>query len=62
METTISGGKLVFHGFGSLAAFERHLIRERTNAGLAAAGAGTTWEATEEARRSQETRVGATAL
>ena len=34
-----SGGKLVFHVFGALAEFERELIRERTQAGLAAAPA-----------------------
>jgi DNA invertase Pin-like site-specific DNA recombinase len=32
------GGKLVFHVFAALAEFERDLIRERTSAGLAAAG------------------------
>jgi DNA invertase Pin-like site-specific DNA recombinase len=37
--TTNSGGKLVFHLFGALAEFERHLIRERTQAGLKAARA-----------------------
>jgi len=37
--TTTSGGKLIFHVFGALAEFERDLIRERTNAGLAAARA-----------------------
>ncbi|MCH8987751.1 MAG: recombinase family protein [Chloroflexi bacterium] len=35
----IAGGKLIFHVFGALAEFERNLIRERTNAGLAAARA-----------------------
>ena len=39
MDTTTSGGKLVFHIFGALAEFERNIIRERTNAGLAAARA-----------------------
>lgn len=39
IDTTTSGGKLVFHIFGALAEFERELIRERTNAGLAAARA-----------------------
>ncbi len=39
MDTTTSGGKLIFHIFASLATFERDLIRERTNAGLAAARA-----------------------
>ena len=37
MDTTTSGGKLVFPIFGALAEFERSLIRERTMAGLAAA-------------------------
>ena len=37
IDTTTSGGKLVFHIFGALAEFERDLIRERTQAGLAAA-------------------------
>ncbi len=39
IDTTTSGGKLVFHVFGALAEFERDLIRERTNAGLASARA-----------------------
>jgi len=39
IDTTTSGGKLVFHIFGALAEFERELIRERTQAGLAAARA-----------------------
>ncbi len=34
IDTTTSGGKLIFHIFASLAEFERDLIRERTNAGL----------------------------
>jgi DNA invertase Pin-like site-specific DNA recombinase len=37
IDTTTSGGKLIFHIFGALAEFERNLIRERTQAGLAAA-------------------------
>ncbi len=37
LDTTSAGGKLIFHIFGALAEFERSLIRERTNAGLAAA-------------------------
>ena len=37
IDTTTSGGKLIFHIFGALAEFERELIRERTNAGLASA-------------------------
>jgi DNA invertase Pin-like site-specific DNA recombinase len=39
IDTTSSGGKLVFHIFGALAEFERELIRERTRAGLTAARA-----------------------
>lgn len=39
IDTATSGGKLVFHMFGALAEFERNLIRERTQAGLAAARA-----------------------
>lgn len=39
IDTTTSGGKLVFHVFGALAEFERDLIRERTHAGLSAARA-----------------------
>ena len=31
IDTTTSGGKLIFHIFGALAEFERNLIRERTN-------------------------------
>jgi DNA invertase Pin-like site-specific DNA recombinase len=39
IDTTTSGGRLVFHIFASLAEFERGIIRERTMAGLAAARA-----------------------
>lgn len=39
IDTTTSGGKLVFHIFGALAEFERELVRERTKAGLEAARA-----------------------
>jgi DNA invertase Pin-like site-specific DNA recombinase len=39
IDTTTSGGKLIFHIFGALAEFERNLIRERTQAGLLAARA-----------------------
>jgi DNA invertase Pin-like site-specific DNA recombinase len=39
IDTTTSGGKLIFHIFGALAEFERNLIRERTTAGLTAARA-----------------------
>jgi len=39
LDTTTSGGKLIFHVFGAIAEFERELIRERTKAGLEAARA-----------------------
>ena len=37
IDTTTSGGKLIFHIFAALAEFERSIIRERTQAGLKAA-------------------------
>lgn len=37
IDTTSSGGRLIFHIFAALAQFERDLIRERTFAGLTAA-------------------------
>jgi DNA invertase Pin-like site-specific DNA recombinase len=37
IDSTTTVGKLVFHIFAAIAEFERELIRERTNAGLAAA-------------------------
>ncbi len=37
INSTTSGGKLVFHIMGALAEFERSLISERTKAGMAAA-------------------------
>ena len=37
INTTMAGGKLVFHIMGALAEFERSLIVERVNAGIAAA-------------------------
>ncbi|MDS0937318.1 recombinase family protein, partial [Enterobacter hormaechei] len=37
IDTTSSGGRLVFHIFGALAEFERNLVRERTQAGLSSA-------------------------
>ena len=37
IDTSTSGGKLVFHIFSALAEFERDLLRERTQAGLKAA-------------------------
>src|SRR5919202_2644981 len=39
IDTTPSGGQLIFHIVGALAEFERDIIRERTNAGLEAARA-----------------------
>jgi DNA invertase Pin-like site-specific DNA recombinase len=39
IDTTTSGGRLIFHIFGALGQFERDLIRERTRAGLDAAAA-----------------------
>ena len=39
IDTTTPGGRLIFHVFGALAEFERNLIRDRTQAGLAAARA-----------------------
>lgn len=37
IDTSTAGGRLVFHMMGALAEFERHLISERTVAGMAAA-------------------------
>ena len=39
IDTGTPGGRLVFHIFGSIAEFERAIIRERTKAGVAAAKA-----------------------
>jgi DNA invertase Pin-like site-specific DNA recombinase len=39
IDTTTSGGRLVFNIFGALAEFEREIMRERTKAGLTAARA-----------------------
>ena len=39
LDTATPGGRLLFHIMGSIAEFERDLIRERTMAGLAAARA-----------------------
>src|SRR5229473_2422200 len=39
LDTTTASGELVFHIFSALAQFERRLIQERTQAGLAAARA-----------------------
>lgn len=37
LDTTTPGGRLVFHVFGAIAEFEKALIKERTQAGLAEA-------------------------
>jgi DNA invertase Pin-like site-specific DNA recombinase len=37
IDTITSGGRLIFHIFGSLAEFERSIIKERTLAGLSVA-------------------------
>ncbi len=49
IDTTTAHGKLIFGIFAALAEFERELIRERTQAGLAAARArgGSLQEGTE---------------
>ncbi len=39
IDTTTSGGRLIFHIFAGLAEFERSIIRERTKAGLESAKA-----------------------
>ncbi len=39
IDTSSSGGKLIFHIFGALAEFERDIIRSRTKAGLESARA-----------------------
>src|SRR3954462_4549889 len=61
IDTTTSTGKLVFHVFAALAEFERHLIRERTGAGLAAARArgrkGGRPRCLDEKRRAQAIRL-----
>lgn len=55
IDTTTSGGRLIFHIFGALTELKRNLIRERTRAGLAAARArgkkGGRSQALDEARR-----------
>ena len=39
IDTSTPGGRLIFHIFGSIAEFERAIIRERSKAGVAAAKA-----------------------
>lgn len=62
MDTTTSGGQLIFHIFGALAEFERSLIRERTQAGLRAARergrvGGRPRQLSEEARQLMRTMI-----
>jgi DNA invertase Pin-like site-specific DNA recombinase len=52
INTSTPTGKLTFHIFGALAEFERNLIRERTQAGLAAARARGRRKALDEKKRS----------
>ena len=55
IDTTTSGGRLVFHLFGALAQFEREIIRDRTGPGRAGLGPGPRQgrrPATEAQRRS----------
>lgn len=64
IDTSTPGGTLIFNIFGSLAQFERDLIRERTRAGLEAQGKGQNRRApckldekqTKEVRRLYESR------
>jgi len=50
IDTTTSGGKLVFHVFAALAEFERDIIRERTQAGFGVGSPLATLERTRGAR------------
>ena len=65
IDTTTSGGKLIFHVFAALAEFERDVIRERTQAGpCCSAGARASWWPSESCRtqRCQEGGAGTEAL
>lgn len=54
IDTTTSGGRLIFHVFGAvLGQFERDLIRDRTKAGLAAAAARGRWEVESQLSRTR---------
>ena len=57
IDTTSPGGRLVFHLFAALAQFERELIKERTNAGLAAARARGRRSASRNGRRNRGSRT-----
>jgi DNA invertase Pin-like site-specific DNA recombinase len=58
IDTTTSGGKLILHVSGALAELERDVIREHTQARLAAARAGTDRRQAEEAGNADEDRDG----
>ena len=58
IDTTTSGGKLIFHLFGALAEFERNLIRERTQAGLQAARARGRKGGRQQKLTSQQIEIG----
>ena len=65
LDTSTPSGKLTFHVFGAMAQFERDLIRERTQAGLAAArargrkgGRPTVWTLEKLRNGSRNVRVG----
>ena len=58
IDTTSSGGKLIFHMFGALAEFERNLIRERTQAGLQAARARGRKGGRQQKLTSQQIEIG----
>lgn len=62
IDTTTSGGKLVFHLFGALAEFERELIRERTNAGLASARSRGRMGGRPKAMNTKQLRIAKTML
>jgi DNA invertase Pin-like site-specific DNA recombinase len=62
IDTTSSGGRLIFHIFGALAEFERSIIRERTTAGLAAAKARGRVGGRPPALRESDLRVAHTLL
>ena len=62
IDTTSTGGRLVFHIFGALAEFEHSLIRERTMAGLAAARARGRKGGRKPAMSSADTRKAAAML
>ena len=56
IDTTTASGELMFHIFSALAQFERRLIQERTQAGLAAARARGK-KGGRKSRRAEEPRV-----